>query len=100
MLLEQLLREKRLRLPHLAGVLPPVHELISEYKVAPGIAWALWRPVFQAMQPALAAQLAVSVLVSAIVRCYCARGCVHASRCIQVGVGDRPCSPPWQRNWR
>lgn len=62
MLLEQLLREKRLRLQHLAGVLPPVHELIRDYKVAPGIAWALWRPVFQALQPALAAHLAVSTM--------------------------------------
>jgi hypothetical protein len=60
MLLEQLLREKQLSLQHLAAVLPPVHELIRDYKVAPGIAWSMWRPVFQALQPALAAQLAVS----------------------------------------
>lgn len=83
MLLEQLLREKRLRLQHLAGVLPPVHELINEFKVPPGIAWALWRPVFQAMQPALAAQLAVSGFFLLI-----ALGCVTAPALCPSGLCD------------
>jgi hypothetical protein len=28
--------------------------------VAPGVAWGLWRPIFRVLEPALAAQLAVS----------------------------------------
>jgi hypothetical protein len=35
---------------------------VKDYHVAPGVAWGLWRPIFKALEPALAARLAVSLL--------------------------------------
>lgn len=60
MLLDQFLVDGDMTLRELAGDLPPLHELIKDYHVAPGVAWGLWRPIFRALEPALAAQLAVS----------------------------------------
>jgi hypothetical protein len=60
MLLEQFLFDGDMTLRELAGDLPPLHVLIRDYHVAPGVAWGLWRPIFRALEPALAAQLVVS----------------------------------------
>jgi hypothetical protein len=69
MILDQaIVHDKELPLPVYAKALPPLCELIAEYRVHPAFAWGLWRPVVVALEPAMAADL-LQVCGVACVRC-------------------------------
>jgi hypothetical protein len=60
MMLEHcVLKDDEMTLRDYAAALPPLHVLIRQYHVHPGIAWMLWRPVVAALEPQLMAQLEV-----------------------------------------
>lgn len=62
MILEQaIVHERELSLADYARLLPSLSDLILLYRVHPALAWALWRPVVVALEPAMAAQLVVSL---------------------------------------
>jgi hypothetical protein len=62
MMLEHcVLKDQEMDLRDYAAALPPLHVLVRQYRVHPGIAWMLWRPVVAALEPQLMARLEVSV---------------------------------------
>uniref|UniRef100_A0A383V3G1 Uncharacterized protein n=1 Tax=Tetradesmus obliquus TaxID=3088 RepID=A0A383V3G1_TETOB len=66
MMLEHcVLKDQEMELKDYAAALPPLHVLIRQYGVHPGIAWMLWRPVVAALEPQLMARLEARALAAA-----------------------------------
>jgi hypothetical protein len=72
MMLEHcVLKDQEMELREYAAALPPLHVLIRQYRVHPGIAWMLWRPVIAALEPQVMAKVEVNTpfLECAIKQC-------------------------------